>query len=299
MSRDNGFTLADIDTGLYADAKVRRLARLLRDPRETAVHVALYEALLLGSWADGERVTLEDAAPAWWLDPVDDIAANLEKVHLIDAEGRIPEHAWESFYLPAWERRERRRHSGKLGGQLSSAQRRSSGATSGAQALLERSSSDAEAALNLTVPTVPTVDKKVPSPLSTRAKAAKEPSDRRLTAEANESWSTFGPEWDEFRAAWIGRGLYFAPYGDPGEEGTQRSVFWELLEARPADTVRWVTEAPPGSSAVGIGLYCLRQWHDVKGTIADGLERLAESMSEAGPTKDEAAATLAEIAASL
>ena len=105
MSRDGGFTRADIDTGLFADTKVVALARRLRDPVQTAAHVALYTAVVLVSWGADERIPLEDAVPAWWLDPIDEVRANLQAVRLLDSDGRIPEHAWASWYAPATERR--------------------------------------------------------------------------------------------------------------------------------------------------------------------------------------------------
>jgi len=116
MSRDDGFAIADVDAGLYADPKVVALARRLRDPRSAAVHVALYEALVLGSWGAGERITFEEALPAWWLEDVDDVRANLAAVGLVDVDGRIPDHAWEAWFQPAWDRRETRRAKARKGG---------------------------------------------------------------------------------------------------------------------------------------------------------------------------------------
>lgn len=133
MSRDDGFAIADIDAGLFADPKIVALARQLRDPVQTAAHVALYQALVLGSWGAGERITLNDALPAWWLEPVDDIQAKLVAVGLLDGDGRIPEHSWDAWFTPAWERREARRESGRIGGRKSrpkaSPKHRSSDAT--------------------------------------------------------------------------------------------------------------------------------------------------------------------------
>lgn len=106
MSRDAGFAHADLDTGLLADPKIVALARRLRDPHATAAHVALYLATLLESWGSGERVSIDTAAPAWWLDDLDDVRANLAAVGLLDSEGKVPEHAWESWFAPAADRRE-------------------------------------------------------------------------------------------------------------------------------------------------------------------------------------------------
>lgn len=116
MSRDNGFAIADIDTGFFADPKVVRLARRLNDPQATAVHLMLYKALVLGSWGAGERITLEDAMPAWFLAAPDGVLDNLVAVEMVDPDGRVPEHAWRSYFEPAWARREERRKKAQKGG---------------------------------------------------------------------------------------------------------------------------------------------------------------------------------------
>jgi hypothetical protein len=124
MSRDDGFAIADVDTSFFADPKVVALARRLRDPVQTAAHLALYQALVLGSWGAGVRITFDEAVPAWWLESPDAIRSNLAAVGLIDADGRIPRRAWTSWYLPAYTRREARRESGRLGGTTSGTKRR-------------------------------------------------------------------------------------------------------------------------------------------------------------------------------
>ena len=159
MSRDDGFTIADLDTTLYADPKIVALARRLRDSVQTAAHVALFEALLLGSWGAGHRITLEEALPAWWLDPVDEIRANLQAVGLIGRDGRIKDRAWQAWFTPAWKRREARRESGRKGGQA-----KGDASSSDAQATLELGYSDGQARVEpnhgdaepvRTVPSVP------------------------------------------------------------------------------------------------------------------------------------------------
>lgn len=148
MSRDDGFAIADVDTSFFADPKVVALARRLRDPVQTAAHLALYQALVLGSWGAGARITFDDAVPAWWFEPVDEIRSNLAAVGLIDAAGRIPKRAWTSWYLPAHTRREARRESGRLGGRVSGTNRRE---TSDEPSVQQRST-DAEPTLNPSVP---------------------------------------------------------------------------------------------------------------------------------------------------
>lgn len=106
MSRDQGFTTADVHVGLLDDPKVRKLWRRLKDPAAMDAAIVTYLAVLLGSWAAGERVTAEDVAPLWAGDL--DLSA-LQHVGLLDPEGRIPEHAWSSWFGTADERREKAR----------------------------------------------------------------------------------------------------------------------------------------------------------------------------------------------
>jgi hypothetical protein len=153
MSRDDGFAIADVDTGYFSDPKVVALARRLRNPVQTAAHLALYQALVLGSWGAGARITFDEALPAWWLEPPDEIRSNLAAVGLIDADGRIPKRAWTSWYLPAHTRREARRESGRLGGTTSGTNRRK---TSG-EPSVEQRPTDAQPTLNPSVPSAPSV----------------------------------------------------------------------------------------------------------------------------------------------
>jgi hypothetical protein len=105
MSRDDGFKVADTDTGLHADPKVVALARKLGGGIRTAAAMSLYEAVRLASWRLGERVAIEEALPAWFLDDPSDLVAALRQARLVDDEGRIPEHAWVSWFGPALDRR--------------------------------------------------------------------------------------------------------------------------------------------------------------------------------------------------
>jgi hypothetical protein len=116
MSRGDGFEVADTDSGMLADPKILALARLLHDSTRIGAAVALYDAVRLASWKAGRRLTLEETVPAWWLDPFDDLAAALVTAELIDGEHRIPEHAWQGWFTPAFERRERYRELGRRGG---------------------------------------------------------------------------------------------------------------------------------------------------------------------------------------
>lgn len=116
MSRGAGFEVADTDSGMLSDPKVLALARRLHDSTRTGAAIALYDATRLASWRDGARLTLDETVPGWWLDPVDDLAAALVAVGLLDSERRIPVHAWEGWYGPARDRRQRLRDLGARGG---------------------------------------------------------------------------------------------------------------------------------------------------------------------------------------
>jgi len=115
MSRDSP-TRADMDVGYYGDSKVIALARRLRDPLKTAAYAALYDATVRASWRAGRRLSLEESLPAWWLDPPDEPLADLVAVGLLDDGGRVVEHAWASWYLPAAERIADARVAGMVGG---------------------------------------------------------------------------------------------------------------------------------------------------------------------------------------
>jgi hypothetical protein len=104
MSRDEGFAVADMATAKHTDPKFKALWRYLRDEVAMNAATVLYEAVQLASWQHGERVTAEDAAPVWMSD-VEAPSKALTHVGLLDAESRIPEHAWTAWFGPAVERR--------------------------------------------------------------------------------------------------------------------------------------------------------------------------------------------------
>jgi hypothetical protein len=124
MNREDGFAIADVDVGLFHDQKVIALARRLHNKMRTAAHVAVYTNLILESWAAGDRLSLDDALPAWWVASADDVRAELQAVGLIDDESRVPLGSWESWFVPAFDRREKRRESGAEGGRRSWQSRR-------------------------------------------------------------------------------------------------------------------------------------------------------------------------------
>jgi hypothetical protein len=149
MSRDDGFTVADVATGLLDDPKVRALWRELRDQGRMGHALALHMATLLASWRQGCRVRVDEAAPVWMECDAELIAA-LVKVRLLDRSGRLPSRSWDGWFGPAFARREVRRESGRLGGKVSRKP-----PVSNAEASVKRRLSVGEP--DRTVPTVPTV----------------------------------------------------------------------------------------------------------------------------------------------
>jgi hypothetical protein len=121
--RDEGFPHADIDTGFFDDPKVRALVRSERDEGTASRALLAYIATFTASWRAGDRVTFEDAAPLW-LSDLDDLSERLREVGLLDDTNRVPAHAWEAWFRPAWERREKKRASGAEGGRRSWDKRR-------------------------------------------------------------------------------------------------------------------------------------------------------------------------------
>lgn len=148
MSRSEGFPIADVDVGILDDPKVRALVRSTRDEALVARTMVAYMAVVTSSWGRGERVTLEDAVPLW-ITGIDDLSERLTAVGLLDAEARIPERSWTSWFQPAWDRREERRESGRKGGY---AKHRNQ-----SLAEPEQSQSEAKAELYPSVPSVPSI----------------------------------------------------------------------------------------------------------------------------------------------
>jgi hypothetical protein len=105
MSRDDGFPIADMDTGYLDDPKVRNLWRILGDQGRMTHALALHMATLLASWGSGSRVTVAEAAPLW-LTPDPELVAALATARLLDGSGRLPARSWKAWHDPASARRE-------------------------------------------------------------------------------------------------------------------------------------------------------------------------------------------------
>ena len=96
------------------------------------------------------------------------------------------------------------------------------------------------------------------------------------------AWSGFGHEWDPFRDAWLGRGFFWPPEGDPRDDPdtSLRSRLWKIAEARPDELGQWVSEAPGRTPHDVIG-YVFRQFNGFREEIgADDWEQFdAEKMA--------------------
>lgn len=112
MSRDDGFSIADLDVGFLRDVKVRRL-RLHLPEDDVAPTTLLYLALVLSSWEEGFRLSVMEADSPYPA-TAERIAA-LQACELIDDEQKIPAHAWRGWFYPAWDRREKKRKGGAEG----------------------------------------------------------------------------------------------------------------------------------------------------------------------------------------
>lgn len=116
MGRDDGFAVADVSSGHFDDAKIRKLWRLVEPSiPDMCEAMTLHMAAVLGSWRSGRRVDLEDAVPLW-LPIRADLVSALVSAGLLDGKHRIPARSWTDWYGTASARREARRESGRLGG---------------------------------------------------------------------------------------------------------------------------------------------------------------------------------------
>lgn len=150
MSRDDGFPVADVDSAYFDDAKMRDLWQRLHDADKMARAVVLHAATLLGSWRQGERITVGQAVPLWMIAD-DDLVADLRAVRLLDRHGKIPTGPWNQWFGVAHKRREARREIGRTGG-LASGKSRST--VSEASVQLDSSASEP---VRPSVPSGPTV----------------------------------------------------------------------------------------------------------------------------------------------
>lgn len=75
------------------------------------------------------------------------------------------------------------------------------------------------------------------------------------------AWDDFGPEWDPFRAAMAARGFRKPP------TAKQRAALWPVVEARPLDVARWVSEAPDGAKYSEIVGHVFKAWDAFKTTV--------------------------------
>lgn len=106
MPRSTGFDVMDVSTSICDDPKFRLLAREFPDQVGTAF--TAYIAICAESWRAGYRVPQEIAWPAF-LPFQEEAALALYRCGLIDKGGRITRKAWQSWFEPARERRDKAR----------------------------------------------------------------------------------------------------------------------------------------------------------------------------------------------
>lgn len=162
MSRDGGFPIADLDVGLLDDPKVRTLVRSTRDEAIVARCMVAFIAVILASWRQGERVTLDEAAPLW-LTGLDDLAERLRDAGLLDADGRVPEKSWIGWFGPASDRRATRRFEGAVNGLVSHGMTREAAIREAKRRQSEVTSELPLGDLDPSVPSVPSVPTVRPS----------------------------------------------------------------------------------------------------------------------------------------
>lgn len=158
MSRDDGFAVADVDSGYFDDAKMRDLWQRLHDPDLMARAVCLHLSTVLASWRHGERVTVAQSAPLWIVAD-QGLLDMLHAVGLLDGEYRLSSESWTDWFLPASERRELRRQSGALGGLRAGGQRSHSDALAILQQRSSGTDSDAIPVRPSVRPSYPTVER--------------------------------------------------------------------------------------------------------------------------------------------
>lgn len=111
-----------------------------------------------------------------------------------------------------------------------------------------------------------------------------------LTKGQLEGWESFGPEWRPFKAAWLARGFRYPPSGDPGDETSQRSLLWQIVDARPTGIAEWIRSAPKDATPRAVIQYALDRFHEIRAAVSDRpVER------DLAPTKHEAAQSVGAI----
>jgi hypothetical protein len=144
MSRDEGFPIGDRSTRTLYDVRLVRAAR-----KVGLSAVVAWDAIVDASWEAGHRVTFADAVDIlpYDLGDTDAVLAALVSIGLLADDGCIREESWQTWYQPAYDRREERREAGRRGG-LAKARN---------LAALEQSQSTGVAEPYPSVPSVPSV----------------------------------------------------------------------------------------------------------------------------------------------
>lgn len=231
VSRDDGFPIADIDVGILRDVKIRRLGRHVA-AEEVAPTTLLYLAVVLSSWEEGYRLSVDEADAPQPATP-EQVAA-LKATGLLDSEGKVPLQAWEGWFRPAWQRREKKRAGGAEGNRRRWNADKSPSDTD--------SDSDSDTDSDPESPSVPSV-----SPI--RSVSPRE-IEKDFTA----------PEWGAFLEAWHARGFRYPPSGSEDQPRTQRSILWPIVSSFPTKSPEWCRSAPPGVKPYEVVQYVRGAW---------------------------------------
>lgn len=112
-------------------------------------------------------------------------------------------------------------------------------------------------------------------PSSVVAHEAEEPDAKNGASSTSllDAWATFaGSSWLPFIAAWRDRGFRLPPSQE------QRDTLLEVVDARPNDVGRWVSDAPKGATTFQIVSHVLERWHEVRATA--GAQASAEDLEQ-------------------
>lgn len=136
-----------------------------------------------------------------------------------------------------------------------------------------------------------TTTERVPRSNRRKRAGASEAEGPLLTAAQLDAWSSFGPEWEPFKAAWLERGLRLPPSGGADEEGSQRATLFPIVRDWPTQVAGWVRGAPKGASGTEIVGHVIGRYRDAVAAEPD--EETPDWL--APPTRAEATEALSSI----
>lgn len=272
MASGNGLPWAKVDSSFPQDPKVRRLERRLSH-RDYLAAIGAWMLVLADAWRAGSR---EEGVSADDLVLDADLLDALQGVHLLDADGRIPQTSWARWAEPAFQEVQRRADLRLQVAYAGGKARAASAVRDDRGRVLPKPSSPPAEVQPSAGPMLGPIQ---PGSSRDPARSSQDRDidrdiDREgtntvlLTKRQLDQWREFdgasrggGRErlWESVKRAWIGRGLRHPP------TDRQRQILWEILDARPGDLPRWIREAPgearSGGAVVG---HVLDRWHRIQ-----------------------------------